>query len=137
MKQAAAYDCREVAGEPGNASVAGEGMGFLEEVVAPSALGLSTELGAASLQPASLLDAVAQWQSQQEEWMSAAHRNLRPGGSLTIMVGNGDALEENANEIDCLASTLSAAAAVNFRVADPLRLSGHTLAVPYVGLFVC
>eukprot|EP00929_Paragymnodinium_shiwhaense_P091569 TRINITY_DN51491_c0_g1_i1.p1 TRINITY_DN51491_c0_g1~~TRINITY_DN51491_c0_g1_i1.p1 ORF type:complete len:492 (-),score=80.01 TRINITY_DN51491_c0_g1_i1:32-1312(-) len=54
------------------------------------------------------------WQKQQEEWMAAAHRNLKPGGTATLMIGDGDT--EEVNGIDCLTSTLDAAKAVGFEV---------------------
>ena len=110
------------------------GLGFLEECIGAvgagiprSGAGATSELGAASLQPESLSQARVQWQSQQEEWLSAAYGNLRMGGTLTIMVGNGDALAENANEIDCLHSTLEAAAALGFKLASPLVVSFSSL----------
>eukprot|EP00439_Symbiodinium_sp_Y106_P086251 s462_g32.t1 len=126
--KAAAADCREVAGEAtgqGHAEDGGYGgLGFLAECVGAVGAGIrgfggaggTSELGAASLQPESLSQARMQWQSQQEEWLSAAFGNLRMGGTLTVMVGNGDALAENANEIDCLQSTLDAAAALGFKL---------------------
>ena len=94
-------------------------MGFLEEVWEPGEPDLSVELGAASLQPKSVAEARTRWQKEQEEWLAAAKGNLCQGGTVTIMLGNGDALEENANEIDCLQSTLAAASAVGFDVARP------------------
>ena len=133
MVEAAAADCREVAGEAtgqGHAEDGGYGgLGFLAECVGAVGAGIrgfggaggTSELGAASLQPESLSQARMQWQSQQEEWLSAAFGNLRMGGTLTVMVGNGDALAENANEIDCLQSTLDAAAALGFKLASPLE----------------
>eukprot|EP00930_Biecheleria_cincta_P060491 TRINITY_DN46128_c0_g1_i1.p1 TRINITY_DN46128_c0_g1~~TRINITY_DN46128_c0_g1_i1.p1 ORF type:complete len:452 (+),score=82.34 TRINITY_DN46128_c0_g1_i1:33-1388(+) len=73
------------------------------------------ELGSQTLQSqVSLEQFIETWQSQQEEWLESAYRNLRPGGTATIMTGDGDTQTENG--IDCLKSTLEAAEAVGFHV---------------------
>ncbi|CAE7161621.1 unnamed protein product, partial [Symbiodinium pilosum] len=49
------------------------------------------------------------WQKQQEEWLQAVWRNLVPGGTATLVIGDG-------SDLDNLASTKAAAEAVGFLV---------------------
>ncbi|CAE8641578.1 unnamed protein product, partial [Polarella glacialis] len=56
----------------------------------------------------------AVWQRQQEEWLRAAHSCLTPGGTATLMIGDGDTDVENG--FDNLASTIAAAEAVGFKL---------------------
>ncbi|CAJ1446922.1 unnamed protein product [Effrenium voratum] len=55
-----------------------------------------------------------QWQAQQEAWLDSAFANLRPGGTATLMIGDGDASALGDGGFDCLQSTLQAAAAAGF-----------------------
>ncbi|CAE8740251.1 unnamed protein product, partial [Polarella glacialis] len=89
--------------------------GFDKEAMA-EAFNPSQELGSKQLSRSSgsLQDFVEAWAVQQREWLSAAYGNLNPGGTATVMIGNGDDEEENG--IDCLESTLDAAKAVGFEV---------------------
>ncbi|CAE7436823.1 unnamed protein product [Symbiodinium natans] len=52
------------------------------------------------------------WQRQQEQWLRSARGCLKPGGTATLMIGDGDSSVENG--FDNLASTLAAAEAVGF-----------------------
>ncbi|CAK0825745.1 unnamed protein product, partial [Prorocentrum cordatum] len=56
------------------------------------------------------------WQRQQEQWLAAAFRSLRPGGTATLKIGDGDAELEGGHYVDNLASTLRAAEAAGFAV---------------------
>mmetsp|Transcript_116459 Transcript_116459/g.340712 ORF Transcript_116459/g.340712 Transcript_116459/m.340712 type:complete len:342 (+) Transcript_116459:2-1027(+) len=97
-------------------SVAGVGSGapdFLREAAA-GAFDTRQEVGAQELRTQqSLEDFLASWQKQQEEWLRTAYANLRPGGTATIMIGDGDTEYEEGG-VDCLASTIAAAEAAGF-----------------------
>eukprot|EP00435_Cladocopium_sp_Y103_P042868 s429_g11.t5 len=58
----------------------------------------------------------AQWQLEQEEWLQAAFRNLAPGGTATLMIGDGDEDEAGDGAFDCLSSTVSAASKAGFQL---------------------
>ncbi|CAK9081287.1 unnamed protein product [Durusdinium trenchii] len=62
----------------------------------------------------SMTEYFEEWQSQQEQWMRLAHSCLKPGGSATLMIGNGDSSRENG--FDNLSSTVAAAEAVGFEM---------------------
>jgi len=81
-----------------------------------AAVDTAKELGTKELQQSSgsLEQFLSSWQTQQEEWLAAARSNLKPGGTATLMIGDGDTDEENG--IDCLASTVDAAISVGFDV---------------------
>ncbi|CAL1161569.1 unnamed protein product [Cladocopium goreaui] len=87
-------------------------------------LGLRPENTAAALeigrrdgwQRTSAEEFAAQWQLEQEQWLHCAFRNLAPGGTATLMIGDGDEDEAGDGAFDCLSSTLSAARKVGFQL---------------------
>ena len=58
----------------------------------------------------------AQWQAEQEEWLASAFENLRPGGTATLMIGDGDVDVLGDGGFDNLQPTLAAAQKAGFEV---------------------
>lgn len=84
-----------------------------------SSVPVSREIGRRTLWKSRLLrDFLADWQTQQEQWMGAAYANLRAGGTASLMIGDGDVGDETHSDggIDCLLSTIQAAESVGFEV---------------------
>ncbi|CAE7371613.1 unnamed protein product [Symbiodinium natans] len=58
----------------------------------------------------------ASWQREQEQWLQACHRLLLPGGTATLMIGDGDRDAPEDGGYNNLKSTADAAKRVGFRV---------------------
>ncbi|CAJ1359005.1 unnamed protein product, partial [Effrenium voratum] len=89
---------------------------------AASALGFRAEQASAEIgcrvgwRKESFQDFAAAWQLEQEQWLQAAFKNLAPGGTATLMIGDGDRDSPGDGAFDCLSSTVDAAKSCGFEL---------------------
>ncbi|CAE7275927.1 unnamed protein product, partial [Symbiodinium microadriaticum] len=71
-------------------------------------------------------DYASKWRREQESWLSSAFRNLRAGGTSTLMIGDGDEAAPGDGGFDNLRPTVEAAEKVGFRLIATASIRGKS-----------
>ncbi|CAE7305143.1 unnamed protein product [Symbiodinium natans] len=71
-------------------------------------------------------DYASKWRAEQEAWLASACRNLRSGGTATLMIGDGDRFAVGDGKFDNLKPTVEAAEKVGFRLLATASIIGKS-----------